>query len=127
MSTIHSPVESIQSLWFDTLPAGKKVAIVAAVRCGRATVFLGAGGKVYSTQVKAKCAYSQSAGLEDTLNGCKKLGLLTKDAIAKHLAAEKARADKREKRYAAKYLVENAKALGVKLTAAQLAAVNAAQ
>ena len=126
MSRISSPVSEVEALQFHTLPPRKKIQMVAAVRVDRTTVFLSASGNVYSTQVKANCYYSVASGLEDTLTGCKLLGLLSKEAVAKHGTAMQKARDRRDRKYAATYLVENAKELGVKLTAAQMKAVAAA-
>lgn len=119
MSRISSPVAEVEALRFDALPSRKKVDMAAAVRVDRTTVFLDAKGNVYSTQVKQRRYYTVGSGLEDTLTGCRLLGLLSKEAVAKHTEAMHLMRAKRERRYAAEALAENVKTLGIKLTAAQ--------
>jgi len=126
MSSLSSPVAAVEKLRFNALPTKRKVAMAAAVRVGRATVFVDAKGNVYSTQVKAHCFYTLGSGLGDTLTGCRILGLLSKEAVQKHEAVCKAEREKRDRKYAAQSFAENAKALGLKLTAAQMKAIKAA-
>lgn len=126
MSRISSPVSEVEALRFDALPSRKKVDMVAAVRVDRATVFLDARGNVYSTQVKQRCYYSIGAGLEDTLTGCRLLGLLSKEAVTKHNEAMTLERIKRDRRYAAESVARDVKTLGIKLTAAQARALTVA-
>lgn len=119
MSRISSKVDAVEQLSFSELPSRKKVAITAAVRVNKATIFLGANGDVYSTQVKQRCFYTLSSGLDDTLAGCELLGLLSKEAVEKHKADVSGAEMKRCRRYAAESLIDSVETLGIKLTAAQ--------
>lgn len=119
MSRIQSPVKDVNDLWFHKLPSSRKVPMAAAARVGNTHVFVDAQGKIYSTQVRDNCSYVLGSGLDDTLAGCRLLGLLSKDAVEAHTTAAKLRNVKRERFYAAANLADAAKTLGLKLTSAQ--------
>ena len=126
MSRIQSPVDDVERLTFHSMPSKKKVSMVAGVRVGRVHVFVDAAGTVYSTQVKERCYYTLTSGLDETLTGCRVLGLLSKEAVAKHAASVIHARVKRERRYAAESFAESAKMLGVRLTVAQERAIGVA-
>ena len=127
MSSIQSTVDDVEALRFHPMPSRKKVAMVAGVRVERTHVFVDAAGRVYSTQVRDACYYTLGSNLDNTLEGCRILGLLTKEAVAKHLADTAAIRAKRDRRYAAETIVAVMKDLGIKLTPAQSKAVEAAK
>jgi hypothetical protein len=127
MSSIQSTVDDVEALRFHLMPSRKKVAMVAGVRVERTHVFVDAAGRVYSTQVLDSCYYTLGSNLDNTLEGCRILGLLTKEAVAKHLADSAAVRAKRDRIYAAEIIAEAVKTLGIKLTRAQAEAVEAAK
>jgi hypothetical protein len=127
VSSIQSTVDDVEALRFHPMPSRKKVAMVAGVRVERTHVFVDAAGRVYSTQVRDACYYTLGCNLDNTLEGCRILGLLTKQAVAKHMAETAAIRTKRDRRYAAESIAEAAKTLGIKLTQAQSKAVEAAK
>lgn len=120
MTRIQSPVKAIEDLCFEALPSRKKVDVVAAVRVDKTTVFLDSMGRIYSTQVRDKRFYILGCGLDDTLTGCRLLGLLSKEAVDKHAEAMKAAKLERERKWAAESLEENVKTLKIKLTGTQI-------
>lgn len=119
MKKIDSKVASVQALTFHALPSSRPTRIAKAVRVGKCHVFLGENGAIYSTQVNASPAFYVRGTLDATLTGCIRLGLLSKAAVAEHVAAEKARELTRSNEWAAEAFVENAKKLGIALTASQ--------
>ncbi len=127
MSSIQSTVDDVEALRFHPMPSRKKVTMVAGVRVERTHVFVDKAGRVYSTQVRDACYYTLGSNLDNTLEGCRILGLLTKQAVAKHISDTAAIQTKRDRRYAAESIAEAAKTLGIKLTQAQSKAVEAAK
>ena len=126
MSSIMSPVDDIDSLQFHQLPT-KPINVTKAVRVGRVHVFVDAAGKVYSTQVMGSRCYTPASNLEDTLRGCKLLGVLSPEAVAQHKAYSKALREKRDRKYAAEDFLRSAQELGLRLTDAQKRAVSEAK
>jgi len=127
VSRIQSPVEEVEKLLFYPLPSRKKIDVSAVVRVNRTHVFLSTSGKLYSTQVRDKCYYTLTGGLEDTLDGCRILGLLSKEAVAKHNAEVSLMLSKRERKWSADSIVTNMKTLGLRMTKAQLRAIETAR
>lgn len=122
MSTIQSKFDDISKIRFEPLTAAV-VAVVKLTRVDRTVVALGANGTVYTDGVSAHCYYhdGHEGKLSRVLDGCVKLRLLTAKAVEQHKAATKARSDKAHNEWAAESIIDNAKDLGLNLTAAQQA------
>jgi hypothetical protein len=126
-SYIWSPVDEVNKLVFHPLPAGRVLKVAKAVKVGRTHVFLDAEGRIYSTQVHNQRTYVLGSLLHDTIAGCIKLGVLSKDAVAKHTKACVEHQEREHRRFAAQELADAAKRLGVTLSTEQKRAVRAAQ
>lgn len=126
MGRIHSPVSDVSELTFYSMPSKKMVAMKAGVRVGHTHVFVDAVGKVYSTQVKERCSYTLGCGLEDTLAGCRVLGLLSKEAVDSHNQAMNLKRAKDSRYYAAVSIQDTARELGLIMTKAQTTAIKTA-
>lgn len=125
-SLIASKVQSVSALRFQPMPTGKKVDAVKACRIGRTHVFVDTKGNIYSTQVQNKAYYTLGTGLDDTLKACGVLGLISKQAADQHIADVETEKAKSRKRWAAVEMLANATTLGLRLTAAQKKAIEAA-
>ena len=119
MSTILSPIASIDRIQIEPFPTNRLVRVARAVRVGRTIVLVDDKGTIYSSQVSASCAYAFGCNMEDTLRGVQRLGLLSKAAVDQHQGLIKERDDRRKRFYAAQNIEEQAKLLGFKLTNAQ--------
>lgn len=128
MSMILSPIKSINLLSVSQIPQ-RPFAVAKAVGIGRRDVVLiSPKGIIYSTQVRSNnVAYSFGCNLESTVEGLKRLGVLSKEAADEHNRIHREREEKRDARYAAERFEEHAKTLGLRLTAAQLSAVEKAK
>lgn len=119
MSTILSPIASIDRIQIEPFPTNRLVRVARAVRVGRTIVLVDEKGTIYSSQASASCAYAFGCNMEDTLRGVQRLGLLSKAAVDQHQGLIKERDDRRRRFYAAQAMASNAEALGLKLTNAQ--------
>lgn len=128
MSSIGSKVEAVEQLFFRPIPS-KPINVERVVRVGNTTTFVDTAGNVYSTGVDKNCHYAigrNSTALSNTLAGCIKLGLLTKEAVKKHEEYNALVHAKRLRKYSANALRINAFELGLKLTKAQEARITKA-
>lgn len=122
---IHSKIADIESLRFYPLPV-RPVAVVRAVRSGRAYVAIGKDGRIYTSQADAQVYWTTIDRKADTIACLIKLNMLSATAVAQHRAAEKAEAQARAKKYAAGAVIDNAEVAGITLTAGQLKKLKAA-
>lgn len=119
MSTILSPIASIDRIQIEPIPTNRLVRVARAVRVGRNIIMVDEDGVIYSTQVEASTCYSFGYELEDTLRGIQRLRLLSKGAVDQHQRLIHERDDRIRRRHAAQAMPRNAEALGLKLTNAQ--------
>lgn len=119
MSTILSPIASIDRIQIEPIPTNRLVRVARAVRVGRNIIMVDEDGVIYSTQVEASTCYSFGYELEDTLRGIQRLRLLSKAAVDQHQRLIHERDDRIRRRHAAQAMPRNAEALGLKLTNAQ--------
>lgn len=128
MAMICSPDPELDNLMLRRLPAGRVTTLAKGIRIDNDLIFVGADGKVYTSFLKE---YAYLPGMyrwmENLLTGLTKLEVISKEVAAMHKATcERAEARDR-KRFAAKQITQYAETLGVKLTKAQLAAIDKAK
>lgn len=124
MSWMTSPIDELNGLKLEPLPA-KPLRDATVVRHDRCIVAITKDGKVYTNRVNANCCYVDGVGLDDVVRALVKARALSAKAAGEHLALREKKEAARQKRYAAKDLKEAAKTLGVRLTKAQQAAIDA--
>lgn len=114
-----SPVEKIDHLYINPLPAGKVLNVEKVIRVGNITVFATKNGKLYSPNSR-RVSYMLGKGDLTTsfMNAMHKLGAITKAQMDEHLKAAEAASKRREARHVADDL-RNVKAFGIKLTKKQ--------
>lgn len=120
MSTITSPILEISRLKLEPIPTNKILRDAKVCRVEGVTVIVDKYGTIYSPQVTASRAYPYKCGLEATLKGAARLGILSKSALKQHtdmVAKERARD---AEYHAARSIADQAKVLGLKLTNAQM-------
>jgi len=123
-SYLYSKIDSIHKLTFEPLRA-RVVKVIKACNINGTTVILGANGVIYCSGIKNRLAYSFTPrSLENALQACIKMGLLSDKAVQQHLDEEKERWGKSKRGYAAKEIVDAAKCLGIKLTKSQQAKID---
>jgi hypothetical protein len=127
MSTILSKIDDINNLNVEPFPTNKTLKGAKIVRIGRTICAVDEKGQFYSTQVDKNVAYSFGINLEDTLQGAKRLGLLSKTAVDQHINLARLRDIRRDRRNAADGMLRYARTLGLKLTNAQQGAIERAQ
>ncbi len=128
MTNFISPVEKIDHLVLEKIPTNRTINVVKATRDGRVSLLLASDGKVYSS---AADSFSYTLGKHDrqtsTMRALQRLGVITKAQMEQHLAACERRTVQREKMHAADAISSYAETLGIKLTKAQQARVDAAR
>lgn len=127
MSHILSPIEDINRITIEPFPTNRQVRGARVVRIDRVVVAVDEKGQIYSTQVLSCCAYVFGANMEATLKGVQRLGLLSAKAAKQHNDMVALMAAKDERRWAANTIANVAKTLGLKLTNAQLGAIERAR
>lgn len=128
MTNFISPVEKIDHLVLKKIPTDRTINVVKATRDGRVTLLLASDGKVYSS---AADNFSYSLGRHinqtSTMRALRRLGVITKAQMEQHLAACEQRSLRRNMRHAADSITTDAKLLGIQLTKAQQAKIDAAR
>lgn len=121
MTTICSKIESIDQLWFETIPA-KASGVTKITRVDNIIVALGTNGKIYTNGVVDRVAYTggHDGRLSLVLDGCIKLKILSANAVRQHKEASAKRQAKRERKWQIERFVEAAKALGIELSEEQV-------
>ena len=126
MTNYMSPVQKIDQMFLEPIPTDRAINVVKATRDGRVTLLLASDGRVYSN-MSANVSYT--LGVSDiqtsTMNALRRLGVITKAQMEEHLAAGEKRDQPRRRQWAADSIVGDAKVLGIKLTKAQQAKVDA--
>lgn len=121
MAVIETP-EGCENIRIHRLKGGIIVNVKKAVRVDRITVFVGDDGKLYCDCVNKVGYYMLGRWPWNTplMKALHRLKVITKKQHNKHLAlVEKGKAYYR-RRYAAKEILENAEAAGIKLSASDL-------
>lgn len=119
MSCILSQIADISRLTIEPFPTNRQIRNARVVRCGRTLVAVDEKGVIYSNQVSAGLAYPSNCQLDETLQGVKRLGLLSPQALRQHEQIVNERRREHEHRYAAERILSSATTLGLKLTNAQ--------
>lgn len=127
MSTILSPIKEVGKLQIEPIPTNKVLRNIKMCRVDGVIVIADDKGNVYSNQVRAGCAYTFNSGLEATLKGAARLGMLSKEALKEHQNMVITKRVKEEREYAAKAIEHQAKVLGIKLTNAQIGSIERAK
>lgn len=130
MIIVQSKSPTIADLRVHPMPSsGKVLKATRTVRVGTAVVVVDEKGTVYSSQVRQGMSFDSPMTCQrhrDTLSACVRLGLFTKEALAKHRTAVEEADRKYERRHAAELLTKSCKALGVPMSITQSRAVRAA-
>lgn len=125
MSRFFTKVESLHGLSIEALPHGKTKGTF--LRNGTTTVLVDEKGRFYSSAVRSKVFYAgYSPGVSSTLELLAKHGFLSKAAVKEHTDAAALQHARWERGSSAKFMLSNAKTLGLKLTKAQQAAIDKA-
>jgi hypothetical protein len=127
MSSILSPITEISRLQIEPIPTNKVLRGARVCKVDSITLIVDEQGTFYSSQVRAGCAYSFGSGLEATIKGAMRLGLLSKEAVKQHHAMASEHRNKEARQYAAKSFENQAKVLGIKLTNAQMGRIERAK
>jgi len=128
VSNFMSPVQKIDALFLEPIPTNRAITVVKATRDGRITLLLAGDGKIYSS-MSAKVSYMLGSSdiQTSTMRALHRLGVITKAQMDEHLAAGEKHSEQRRRKWAADSIVGDAKVLGIKLTKAQQAKVDAAK
>ena len=120
MSThLHSKITAINELSFEPLRA-KIIKASKAVCVNGTTVILGENGLIYCSGIKNRVSYSYTPrALDNALDACIKLGLLSDEAVAEHRQNQKDYSDRRDRLYIANEIARNVEKLGFKLSKSQ--------
>lgn len=119
MTHVYSVVPAVDALVFHPLPPRRPVA-GRVCRVDDAVVVLTDAGRIYSSEVQNRVAYLRgSAKFERTFAALVKLGVVTKAEADAHLADVAAVRKRDSDKYDARRMLESAKGLGIKLSAAQ--------
>ena len=122
MSSLNSPVETIDNLWIDKWPNKKIFAPVKVVRCDDVTVMkLKDGHRLYCDRIENHLSYSATNfrfnhGLMKCLL---QLKIITKEQMNQHLQYVKDYELKRDREYARTELERLNKKYSLKITAKQ--------
>lgn len=119
MSTILS-LKEIRELTFEPLPR-KPRKVSKMVSTGKTVVFV-EGKTVYTNRMEKNLCWppgSEPWWFDEVWSCLKKLGVLSASVIEEHRKAIKDAEEKRERKHAARNMLENAKKAGVVLTAEQ--------
>lgn len=122
MSSIKSPVETINDLWIDKWPNKKIFTPVKVVRCDGVTVMkLKDGHRLYCDRIENNLAYSaMNFRFNNGLMKCLlQLKIITKKQMDQHLQLVKDYELKRDREYARTELERLNKKYGLKITAKQ--------
>lgn len=127
MSSIMSPVEKLDDLYFHPLPAGKPIRIAKAVRVKNLTVMQGENGRLYATGggFRDRVCYTVSEWpwTEAMMSALCKLGVITPEQRDWHLAVCRDRDRERDMKHHAWMLQTGAERLGVPLPKAAREAI----
>jgi len=115
-----SKVKSIDDLVFAPLLA-RPVKVLKAVCVNGTFVALGPYGTIYVSGLRNRIAYRNCTpkSLKNALEGCIKLGVLSKEAVDQHRKIQDEYHKKADQKYTAEQILANAADLGIKLTKAQ--------
>lgn len=122
MSSFNTKVEEINKLAVYPLACGKALSAHKVACVERCIVVLGADNRIYSTCIKGNYHYNgYDSRHVPMFKALQKLGVLSAGAIKQYEVDRKAQEAKSSKMWAAQRVLENAKASGITLTAAQVA------
>lgn len=127
MSSILSPITDISNVQVEPIPSNKILRGAKICKTDGVIVILDKDGVLYSNQVSAGRAYTFGCGMEATLRGAVRLGVLSKEAVKQHEAMASEHSNKEARQYAAKTIEHQAKVLGIKLTNAQIGRIERAK
>lgn len=93
MSRLVSPVQKINNLIIEALPAGKVICVAKAIKVDGMTFVLGTDGKVYNNTLDKRCYLMHRwRFLDPLLNALNRLGVITRPELREHIQAAR-RAD----------------------------------
>lgn len=116
---IASKIADISKLSFHPLPT-RPTKTVKAMRVQGAHVFIDDKGRIYTSQASNYSFWTTTKRFASTVKALIAMGVLTKEAIEQHDAAEAAEKTRQAKRWAASSVLENIEATGVKFTSRQI-------
>lgn len=125
---IDSKVDDISKLCIYAIPT-RPVSVVTAARhdASGTVVLLDDKGKVYSSQVRRGTFWTNTNRMRGTIELLIRMGLLTAKAVKQHEDAEVMASILADRKDAADGLLQDARTLGLRLTNAQIKAIDKAR